>query len=300
MLTLSDGRKELYQWDTERKATVDVECDLVHFSNLKYGVAIPVDVIDGAVNIPDELLQTGATLYCWAFVGTVESGYTRVEGAIEVNKRPKPSDYVFTPTEQITLNKVMLQIGNLENLNTKNKENLVEAINEIFNNLGNGGTGQNGVGISKIEQTTTSTVSSGINVITVTLTDGRKYTFEVRNGAQGEKGDKGDRGEQGIQGIQGAKGETGAQGQKGADGTPATHRWSGTTLYITSASGTSSANLKGEKGDKGDKGDTGAAGKDGANGKTPVRGTDYWTDTDKTDMLNDVLAALPIWNGGSY
>lgn len=300
MLTLSDGRKELYQWDTERKATVDVECDLVHFSNLKYGVAIPVDVIDGAVNIPDELLQTGATLYCWAFVGTVESGYTRVEGAIEVNKRPKPSDYVFTPTEQITLNKVMLQIGNLENLNTKNKENLVEAINEIFNNLGNGGTGQNGVGISKIEQTTTSTVSSGINVITVTLTDGRKYTFEVRNGAQGEKGDKGDRGEQGIQGIQGAKGETGAQGQKGADGTPATHRWSGTTLYITSASGTSSANLKGEKGDKGDKGDTGAAGKDGANGKTPVRGTDYWTDTDKTDMLNDVLAALPTWNGGSY
>ena len=189
MLTLSDGRKELYQWDTERKATVDVECDLVHFSNLKYGVAIPVDVIDGAVNIPDELLQTGATLYCWAFVGTVESGYTRVEGAIEVNKRPKPSDYVFTPTEQITLNKVMLQIGNLENLNTKNKENLVEAINEIFNNSGNGGTGQNGVGILKIEQTTTSTVSGGINVITVTLTDGRKYTFEVRNGAQGKKGD---------------------------------------------------------------------------------------------------------------
>ena len=37
-----------------------------------------------------------------------------------------------------------------------------------------------------------------------------------------------------------------------------------------------------------------------AQGKTPVRGTDYWTDTDKTDMLNDVLAALPTWNGGSY
>ena len=38
----------------------------------------------------------------------------------------------------------------------------------------------------------------------------------------------------------------------------------------------------------------------GKDGYTPVKGTDYWTDTDKTDMLNDVLAALPTWNGGSY
>ena len=112
--------------------------------------------------------------------------------------------------------------------------------------------------------------------------------IQGERGEQGQKGDKGDRGEQGIPGVQGAKGETGATGEKGADGTPATHRWSGTTLYITSASGTSSANLKGEKGD------TGLA------GYTPVKGTDYWTDTDKTDMLNDVLAALPTWNGGSY
>lgn len=98
--------------------------------------------------------------------------------------------------------------------------------------------------------------------------------IQGERGEQGQKGDKGDRGEQGIQGIQGAKGETGAQGQKGADGTPATHRWSGTTLYITSASGTSSADLKGEKGDRGEKGDKGAdgahgkPGKDGADGKS--------------------------------
>lgn len=92
-------------------------------------------------------------------------------------------------------------------------------------------------------------------------------------GAKGDKGDKGDRGEQGIHGVQGAKGETGATGEKGADGTPATHRWSGTTLYITSASGTSSANLKGDKGDKGDTGATGANGKDGY---TPVKGVDYF------------------------
>jgi hypothetical protein len=41
----------------------------------------------------------------------------------------------------------------------------------------------------------------------------------------------------------------GKDGEKGDDGISATHSWEGTTLTVTSASGTSSANLKGEKGD---------------------------------------------------
>lgn len=130
--------------------------------------------------------------------------------------------------------------------------------------------------------------------------------IQGERGEQGSKGDKGDRGEQGIQGVQGEKGETGAQGQKGADGTPATHRWGGTTLYITSASGTSSANLKGEKGDKGDPGTNGkdgadgkdgANGKDGIDGKTPVAGVDYFTPTDKAEMVASVISALPVYDG---
>ena len=46
-------------------------------------------------------------------------------------------------------------------------------------------------------------------------------------------------------------------GPKGEDGFSCTHSWNGTTLTVTSASGTSSANLQGQKGDKGDKGDPG-------------------------------------------
>lgn len=38
-------------------------------------------------------------------------------------------------------------------------------------------------------------------------------------------------------------------------------------------------------------------GRDGQDGKTPIRGTDYWTDADKQSMVNDVLAALPVYNG---
>ena len=44
----------------------------------------------------------------------------------------------------------------------------------------------------------------------------------------------------------------------------------------------------------------GSKGSTGDAGKTPVKGTDYWTDDDRTQMVNDVLASLQTWTGGSY
>ncbi len=35
-------------------------------------------------------------------------------------------------------------------------------------------------------------------------------------------------------------------------------------------------------------------------GLKPVKGTDYWTEADKAEIVNDTLAALPKWTGGSY
>lgn len=55
--------------------------------------------------------------------------------------------------------------------------------------------------------------------------------------------------------------------------------------------------LKYNGSDVGLKGDKGADGKDG---KTPVKGTDYWTAADKAEIVNDTLVALPKWTGGSY
>lgn len=52
--------------------------------------------------------------------------------------------------------------------------------------------------------------------------------------------------------------------------------------------------------DVGLKGDTGAPGAPGADGKTPIKGTDYWTAADKAEIVADTLAALPTWTGGSY
>lgn len=50
------------------------------------------------------------------------------------------------------------------------------------------------------------------------------------------------------------------------------HEWEGTTLKITTSSGTSSANLKGEKGDKGDTGAQGIQGIQGEKGEKGEKG----------------------------
>lgn len=114
MLTLNDGRNELWQWDTGRKLTVDADCSQVHFSNKVFGRSIDVDVVGGLAIIPDILLQTDKELTTWAFVGTPENGYTKISKVFKVNKRNKPADYVFTPTDQTTLSEILDRIEDLE------------------------------------------------------------------------------------------------------------------------------------------------------------------------------------------
>lgn len=41
-------------------------------------------------------------------------------------------------------------------------------------------------------------------------------------------------------------------------------------------------------------------GADGTNGKTPVKGTDYFTDADKAELVSSVIEGLPKWSGGVY
>ena len=61
-----------------------------------------------------------------------------------------------------------------------------------------------------------------------------------------------------------------------------------------------SGEFDGAPGKDGKDGQPGKDGEPGAPGYTPVRGTDYYTEADKTEMVNAVLSALPTWTGGSY
>lgn len=100
-----------------------------------------------------------------------------------------------------------------------------------------------------------------------------------QDGAPGEPGAQGPQGEPGPQGEKGEKGDTGPQGPAGADG---------------------AQGPPGEQGPKGDTGDTGPQGPAGVAGKTPVKGVDYYTEADKEELVQAVIAALPNGDEVSY
>lgn len=110
-----------------------------------------------------------------------------------------------------------------------------------------------------------------------------------------------------IQGPPGKDGIVGKDGKDGEDGISATHSWNGTVLTVTSASGTSSADLKGSDGNDGvsathswngttltvtSASGTSSANLKGADGATPQRGTDYWTAADIAEIKSYVDEAI--------
>ena len=219
MLTLNDGRTELWQWDTGRTLAVDADCSQVHFSNKVFGRSIDVDVAGGVAIIPDILLQTDKDLNVWAFVGTAGNGYTKISKTFKVNRRNKPADYVFTPTEQTTLAELVEQIGNLDELTTEAKDNLVAAINEAAKSGGGGGSFSMRVDNGYIQYSTDGGASWNDLIATAELQGPQGPKGDTGpKGPQGEKGDTGDTGPQGDTGATGPQGEQGPQGAPGADG----------------------------------------------------------------------------------
>ena len=129
------------------------------------------------------------SFFAWA--GSAEDGYTKIEKTFEVHKRNKPSDYVFTPVDQKTLDDLQKQIGDLADLTTEAKENLVAAINEA---AASGGSESMDLRVADgYIQYSTDSGSTWENLIAVA-------------DLKGAKGDKGDTGAQGAAGHTPVKG----------------------------------------------------------------------------------------------
>lgn len=130
-ITLDDGRTELWQWDTGRKIVVDDKSvSEVHFSKYSSTQAITREVINGKAEIPNFLLQDTHAVTVYAYSGSIENGCTVAEKTFNVVKKPKPANYVETEEDKAILAKLKAEIGDLSELQTEAKNNLVSAINE--------------------------------------------------------------------------------------------------------------------------------------------------------------------------
>ena len=222
-ITIADGRGALWQWDTGRRVKIADGDGVkqVHYQNRCFGRSVDVDVgDDGTAIIPDELLQDWHPLTAYAYVTDDTGAYTMVQQDFAVHKRAKPAGYVYTPTDQMTLQTIQRQIGDLADLTTEEKANLVAAINEAARTGGGAGSMDLRVSDGYIQYSTD---------------DGSTW--------------------QNLIAVAELKGADGSQGPRGEPGTP---------------------------------------------GKTPIRGTDYWTAADKQEIVNSVIAALPDGTEVSY
>ena len=299
-MKLEDGRAFLYQWDTGRKLIIEEPCSKVSFSNA-VSKPLDVEVKDGFALIPDELLQVSFPLQCWAFVGTPETGYTRKHESFQVYARPKPADYVFTPTQQLTISQLIERIERVEDptvIKTVVEDYLEQNPVEAPVDSVNGKTGEVKLTAADVGALAASSLPSAIN----TALAQAKASGEF-DGAPGPTGPAGPQGPTGATGATGPAGKDGAAGADGKDGTSVTVKSvsestaDGGSNVVTFSDGKT---LTIKNGSKGSQGEPGTAGSPGAAGYTPVRGTDYWTAADQTAIVNATLAALPTWTGGSY
>lgn len=162
-------------------------------------------------------------------------------------------------------------IGDLGDLETDAKGNLVAAINEAAQSGGGGSASISMRVDGGYIQYSTDKGETWVNLI-------------AEADLKGDKGDKGDAGADGKDGVDGKDGTNGITPHIGDNGN-----------WFIGGDDTG----KPSRGEQGAKGSDGANGKNGADGHTPVKGTDYWTAADKAEIVAEVVSALPKYEGAT-
>ena len=324
-ITIADGRGALWQWDTGRRVRITDGDGVkqVHYQNKCFGRSVDVDVEnDGTAIIPDELLQDWHPLTAYAYVTDDTGAYTMVQQDFVVHKRAKPAGYVYTPTDQMTLQTIQRQIGDLDDLTTEAHDTLVAAINEVAASGGSesmglrvadgyvqystdgGMTWANLIAMADLKGDPGAAGQDGHSPVVTATKSGKTTTISVDGAAiatveDGADGAPGSRGADGITphiGDNGnwflgendtgkpSRGATGAPGKDGENGDPGT------------------PGAAGPAGPAGPAGVPGKDGKDGANGITPTIGTNgNWyvgnTDTGKPSRGETGPQGAPGKNG---
>ena len=326
MLTIYDGRKEFFQWDTGQKLCVAYprrNCE-VHFECPGNPTTLSVATykVDGQtlVDVPDILLQKAGHIIVYMYVCGEES-CTIGRTTFEVVARQKPADYVYTETEILKYSELEKRIDQIEE-NGVSDEQIEKAVNDYLDENPVGGVTPEELA-EEVENALETAKASG--------------EFD---GPQGPKGDPGDPGSPGPAGADGysptvdlarmdngvkitvtnksgsqsqmvydGKDGTGGSGGSGEDGgyyTPSVNESTGVLSWLASKAGmpaVASANVKGPKGDtgetgsqgpKGDKGETGSQGPKGDKGETGPAGADGHSPVRGTDYWTDADKATIV------
>ncbi len=276
MFRIHDGREYFYQWDIDRQLIVeDASVEEVHFCNKTDDCSLICKPYDEnglrLVNVPNILLQNDWDIRVYAY----DDNYTKVEERFEVKTRSKPADYVYTEVELESWDKLEARMEHVEDVVFE--QNFDKAVNDYF-----------------------------------------AEHPELR-GPQGEQGPVGETGEPGESGVY-VGAEAPAEDADilvwvNPEGEPSTDL--ATQAYvqeeIAKVSGVDFSKYytkeevdkaidsieltPGPQGEQGPQGEPGKDGENGADGKTPIKGVDYFTETDKAELVNSVVAALPVYNG---
>lgn len=241
--------RALYQWDYGQVlqfSGLDLpDAYTVHFSNQGVGgeAKTMVGGADG-VDIPDEYLTTGQTVYAWVYLHAGDAdGETVYSVIIPVVARPQPTEDEPTPVQQGVIDQAIAAL----NAGVQAAQEAAESVQDM------------GVEAETLAPGSEATVEKSVDedgVVTL--------TFGI------PRGDTGATGPQGPQGERGLTGPTGPQGVPGQDGVSptatVTQTSTGATISITDAEGTTTANIT-----NGQDGATGPAGADGVG--VPAGGT---------------------------
>lgn len=126
---IPDKEGKLTQWDLDRKVIVTGYDGVaeVHFASPgdDHGAYV-VKLIDGQAEIPNVLLTMAGTINVYVY----PADRTVFATTLWVMAREKPDDYIYTETEVLSYKTLDEKIGDLAELTTIAKENLVAAINE--------------------------------------------------------------------------------------------------------------------------------------------------------------------------
>ena len=175
--------KKLTQWDIDRYVKVTGDISHVHLANQGDSKAVVKEVVEGEVQIPCFLLQTGKTLLAYA----VKDGRTLDCKAFAVRKREQPENYIYEDEPRNYIYTLIDDVNEAIDNANKAAEELREAIEN--GEIDVTGTVKTVNGIEPDENGNVEIeVGGGANVLMVTIADNStNYTVadmynHVKNG----------------------------------------------------------------------------------------------------------------------